>query len=68
MSTMPESAPTVSPASLRPSRIVNQTVPSDATTDGSRAVNESTLPKGSENKAMSQKNNGGLSVVTSPLT
>ena len=52
----------------RPSRRVIATVPSEARADGRRAVSEVTLPRGSDSRAISQKKNGGLWVLTLPLT
>ncbi len=64
----PASAAVAGPYSRRPRRSVSATVPSAASADGSRAVSGVTSPAGSENSAISQKNSGGLSVVTTPLT
>ena len=66
--TIPATTPVRSPPRRRPRRIVSQTVPSPARIDGIRAVSEATPPNGAEQRAISQKKSGGLSVVTTPLT
>ena len=59
---------TLSLYSRRPSRNVSHREPRDASNEGNLAVTEETESKGREITAMSQKQSGGLSVETTPLT